>query len=150
MSLLLRAARQRDLPILRHIICHSWLETYSPFVTEATCECALHSGIDVHIHLTFDGMVVAEERGQISGLVSTSYGWVSGLFVSAEARRRGIGTALLNAAVGLGGRGMEIHHFNVVAKHVALKAGWKLREAYLDDLWGTPLLAHHLTWRSPG
>lgn len=148
MSLSLRAARQRDLPELRHIICHSWLETYGPFVTGATCECALNCGIDVHIDLTFDGMVVAEERGQVSGLISANYGWVSGLFVSAEARGRGIGTALLNAAVESGGRRMEIHHFNVVAKYVALKAGWRLRKTYLDNLWGTTLLAHRLTWKN--
>lgn len=144
MTVMLRRALSSDVTSIRNLIRQRWLETYAPHVNEGTCRYALTGGIDAHIDLTFDGMIVAEGGGQILGVVSSNYGWVSGLFVNRDVIRNGIGTALLQAAVGWGGCDMEVHHFNLPARRVALKFGCSVRATYVDNLWGSMLVAHHV------
>ncbi len=143
-----RAIRASDIPGACGLIRAVWAETYAHYVSARTLEAVLEWGeVETHVALTFDGIIIAEREKKLVGLVSTNFGWISGLFVANDFRMQGVGTQLLSSAEKQGGRELEVHCFNSHAENFLRKRGWHRSEEYIDDLWGTMLPAIRMAKR---
>ena len=102
MSLRIRAAREDDVPALADLAARTWLDAFGESVTPEAAAADVEAKRSEHrfrAALHERTILVAEQDGALVGYAELGDDWLHRLYVETALQGRGIGSALLEAAL---------------------------------------------------
>ncbi len=145
-SIILRPARQEDLPALRAVLYDTFESTWRPAITDA----AAQAFIDEDRPAAYVGkrglhFWVVETAGEVAGFVDWEGDFVNALHVRAAHARQGIGRILMDHAEAQIGRAgfaaarLETDTFNQRSQAFYAARGYREAGRYPDEEWSSGL-----------
>lgn len=146
--MLIRAAAPEDRSALHHLLTRSWLTNWAPHVSAASVErFRTEDPVAGYLSGHLAAMKVAEDRGQVLGMVHLVGDRIAAIHVLADAQGRGVGSRLMDHAEANGGRTLEVRAFNTRAIRFYGKRGWHPVRSYEADEFGTMLATIEMAFR---
>jgi ribosomal protein S18 acetylase RimI-like enzyme len=145
----IRPASAPDRDRLHALFTESWLLFWAPHLPpEAEVQFRNRDPVAGFLGAALVRLEVAELEGEIVGAIQVEDGCLEDLHVAADVQGRGIGWRLLDRAVSLGARRLEVRAFNERAIRFYEGAGWHRSNTYRTTEMGFPVLSHQYVLRN--
>ena len=123
--LILRAARESDVPELCKLFFRSWIAHWGPHVSVASRErFLLGRPGDSYARQYWPKFTVAERDGAIVGVYHLEDEFLHAIHVAVNHLSTGVGRMMMSDAERRGARRLEVREFNERARQFYLKRGW--------------------------
>lgn len=127
-----RSATPADRAALYRIFVESWLTFWAPHLpADARARFDERDPVAGFLDATIDRLEVADIDGVVVGAILVDGDRLEDLHVALDQRGRGIGAVLLNRAVALGARSLDVRAFNAQAIAFYDHMGWQ-RSGVID------------------
>lgn len=123
--LILRAAREDDLPDLYKLFFRSWIAHWGPHVSVTSRQTFLlgRPG-DSYARQYWTKFTVAERDGVLVGVYHLDDGFLHAIHVAVNHLGTGVGRLMMSDAERRGARRLEVREFNDRARQFYLRRGW--------------------------
>jgi len=143
--MLLRPAREADIPALVTLLRNSWLTVWAPALRfETVRRFAAEDPAGTYARERWRDFIVADEAGELRGMFHLEADHLHAIHLEHTARRRGIGTLLMDeaerrVATDHGEAVLEVLAFNTGAIAFYRQRGWTVRRSYDGSELGEPV-----------
>jgi ribosomal protein S18 acetylase RimI-like enzyme len=143
--MLVRAAREADVPALKTLLRNSWLTVWAPALRfETVRRFAAEDPAGTYAQDRWRDFVVAEEAGVVRGMFHLEGNHLHAIHLDHTAKRRGTGTLLMEeaerrAATEHAEAVLEVLAFNSGAIAFYRRRGWIARRTYEGSELGEPV-----------
>lgn len=139
----IRPATEADRHGLHALLTRSWLTFWAPHLPpEAAARFRAEDPATRFLDAALDRIQVAALGTRIVGAMLVEDGCLEDLHVAVDVQGQGLGRRLLDHAIALGARRLEVRAFNARAIRFCERAGWLRRRTYETTEMGFPVLSH--------
>ncbi|WP_210493782.1 GNAT family N-acetyltransferase [Microvirga antarctica] len=134
--MMLRAARESDIPALARVAARSYRAAFSEILDDVAMGSRDTAFFEARFASCWQALVVAEDDGRSTGFLLVTDGHIDMLFMDPAAIGKGVGAKLLAHAEKNGARTLECFRDNKAARRFYERHGWQVARGYDRDFAG--------------